>query len=132
MRYPIKLFTLLVLSLLATSAVAWKPISKGDAEACRKKNPDAAQAVASFCQRFPMNVPGRDARIGRYSKNTQIVARIMGKCNPAEKVPKSWCFKQFYNMCRNSKKKNATNLARYGGGGCQEWQLLRKGENVPG
>jgi hypothetical protein len=54
MRFPIKLFTLLVLALLATSAVAWKPISKGDAEACRKKNPDIAQVIGSFCQRFPM------------------------------------------------------------------------------
>lgn len=54
MRFPIKLFTLLVLALLATSAVAWKPISKGDAEACKKKNPDIAQAIGSFCQRFPM------------------------------------------------------------------------------
>jgi hypothetical protein len=54
MRFPIELFTFLVLALLATSAVAWKPISKGDAEACRKKNPDTAQAIASFCQRFPM------------------------------------------------------------------------------
>jgi len=54
MRFPIKLFTLLVLALLATSAVAWTPINKGDADACRKKSPDAAQAIASFCQRFPM------------------------------------------------------------------------------
>ena len=54
------------------------------------------------------------------------------KCNPAEKVPKSWCFKQFYNMCRNSKTKNATVLARYGGGGCQQWQLLRKNAASPG
>jgi hypothetical protein len=54
MRFPIKLFTLLVLALLATSAVAWKPISKLDAGLCRKKNGDIAQAIGSFCQRFPM------------------------------------------------------------------------------
>jgi len=54
MRFPIKLFTLLVLALLATSAVAWKPISKLDATLCKKKNPDIAQAIGSFCQRFPM------------------------------------------------------------------------------
>jgi hypothetical protein len=54
MRFPIKLFTLLVLALLATSAVAWKPISKLDADLCKKKNPDIAQAIGSFCQRFPM------------------------------------------------------------------------------
>jgi hypothetical protein len=47
-------------------------------------------------------------------------------------VPKSWCFKQFYNMCRNAKKKNATVVAKYGGGGCQQWQLLQKGYLIPG
>jgi hypothetical protein len=46
-------------------------------------------------------------------------------------VPKTWCFKQFYNMCRNSKKKNATVLARYGSAGCQQWQLLEKDYNIP-
>lgn len=52
------------------------------------------------------------------------------KCN-AEKVPQSWCFKQFYNMCRNSKRKNATVMANYGTAGCQHWLLLEKGYKIP-
>ena len=104
--------------------------------------------------------PSRDIRIGRYSKNTKFYARIVGKylsvsrmrnafafgvdddeltcnfqlaprCFVPEKVPKTWCFKQFYNMCRNSKKRNATVLARYGSAGCQQWQLLEKDYNIP-
>lgn len=78
MRSPLSLLTLLVLALLATTTLAWHPINKGDAAACAKKNPDAAQAIASFCQRFPMMAPSRDARIGRYSKNTKIFAKITG------------------------------------------------------
>lgn len=72
MRFPTKLFTLLVLALLATSAVAWKPINKGDAEFCRKKNPDVAQAIASFCQRFPMV---RETPISKKRKGKNTVAK---------------------------------------------------------
>lgn len=161
--YPFKTLTLLVLALLATSAVAWKPMSKDDAGACAAKNQDAAQAIASFCQRFPYvsfehetvstrtwkdisgrlkgylltqscflkSVPGRDARLGRYSKNQKIVAKIVGNCKPAEKVPQKWCFKQFYHMCRNGKP-NGTRVAKYGGGGCQTWAILQKGWKVAG
>jgi hypothetical protein len=53
------------------------------------------------------------------------------KCKTPEKVPQEWCFKQFHNMCRNSRKKNATIVAKYGGGGCQVWQLLEKGYLIP-
>jgi len=49
---------------------------------------------------------------------------------PAENVPKEWCFKQFYNMCRNGKK-NGTSQAKYGGGGCQTWQVFQKGYAKP-
>ena len=67
----------------------------------------------------------------RFLLGARLISLSVGKCNPAEKVPKSWCFKQFYNMCRNSKKKNATVLARYGSAGCQQWQLLEKDYQIP-
>jgi hypothetical protein len=58
-------------------------------------------------------------------------SQLAPRCFVPESVPKTWCFKQFYNMCRNSKKKNATVLARYGSAGCQQWQLLEKDYNIP-
>lgn len=54
------------------------------------------------------------------------VSNVLATCKPAEKVSKEWCFKQFYNMCRNGKK-NGTAFAKYGGGGCQYWMLFQKG-----
>jgi hypothetical protein len=52
MRSPVS-FLLLAVALLASSATAWSPISKEDAEICGKKNPDIVQAIGSFCQRAP-------------------------------------------------------------------------------
>jgi hypothetical protein len=54
MHSPTRILALLVLAFLATSAVAWKPINQKDAGVCADKNQDAAQAIVSFCQRFPM------------------------------------------------------------------------------
>jgi hypothetical protein len=54
MHSPLRILALLVLALLATSAVAWKPINKNDAGMCADKSQDAAQAIVAFCQRFPM------------------------------------------------------------------------------
>jgi hypothetical protein len=54
MHSPIRFLALLALALLATSAVAWKPITKNDAGMCAEKSQDAAQAIVAFCQRFPM------------------------------------------------------------------------------
>lgn len=167
MRSPLSLISLLVLvlALLASSATAWAPISKKDAGICAKKESDVVQAIAAFCQRAPYLVPGRDARIGRYSKNTDFVVRITGKllfsffvfrssirrstpslralfylplllsqlignCKPTERVSKEWCFRQFYNMCRNGRK-NGSSMGKYGGGGCQRWSILEKNHDRP-
>jgi hypothetical protein len=54
MHSPIRFLALVMLALLATSAVAWKPINKNDAGMCADKSQDAAQAIVAFCQRFPM------------------------------------------------------------------------------
>lgn len=55
---------------------------------------------------------------------------LTDRCKPPNKIPKKWCFKQFYNMCRNGRP-NGTSGARYGDAGCQAWMLLEKGWNRP-
>jgi hypothetical protein len=60
MHSPLRILALLVLALLATSAVAWKPINQKDTGICADKNQDAAQAIAAFCQRFPMVSPAHE------------------------------------------------------------------------
>lgn len=104
--------------------------------------------------------PGRDARIPRYSRNMKYYVRISGElhsfstrkhidgirkegserltilashtagCSPAQKVPKEWCFKQFWNMCRNGRK-NGSNVNKYGTVGCQTWYISQKGWAKP-
>jgi hypothetical protein len=99
-------------------------------------------------------IPSRDPRIGRYSKNLKFYVKIHGTCNstlsipnrvahaytlvpkcigsckPAERVSKEWCFRQFYNICRNGNK-NGSGIGKYGGGGCQRWMILEKGNYMP-
>lgn len=67
----------------------------------------------------------------RSKANTFFLSFAAGRCKTPQNVPQEWCFKQFYNMCRNSPKKNASVVAKYGGGGCQVWQLLEKGYLIP-
>jgi hypothetical protein len=59
-----------------------------------------------------------------------LLSQLTGNCKPAEKVSKEWCFRQFYNICRNGRK-NGTGIGKYGSGGCQRWMLLEKDNMMP-
>jgi hypothetical protein len=56
--------------------------------------------------------------------------KYTGNCDPTEKITKEWCFRQFYNICRNGNK-NGSGVGRYGGGGCQRWVILEKDHRLP-
>ena len=64
------------------------------------------------------------------SQCSMLTSRQKGNCKPAEKLNKTWCFRQFYNMCRNGRK-NGSAVGAYGGGGCQRWMIFQKGYYKP-
>ena len=115
---------------------------------------DHGMRTAKLTNPTNQKIPSRDPRIGRYSKNLKFYVKIHGTCNstlsipnrvahaytllpkcigsckPAERVSKEWCFRQFYNICRNGNK-NGSGIGKYGGGGCQRWMILEKGNYMP-
>jgi hypothetical protein len=88
MQSPIRLLALLVLALLATSAVAWKPINKDDAGMCADKSQDAAQAIVAFCQRFPMvSLPFREKLASGMRKSASRQSSREKKKNKKKEPP---------------------------------------------
>jgi hypothetical protein len=131
----------------------WELEIKGDRSS---REMDHGMRTAKLTNPTNQKTPSRDPRIGRYSKNLKFYVKIhgesspilsspsihrsilifffffqcIGSCKPAERVSKEWCFRQFYNICRNGNK-NGSGIGKYGGGGCQRWMILEKGNYMP-
>ncbi|KAI5357267.1 hypothetical protein Slin15195_G114780 [Septoria linicola] len=123
-----KLLTTILALTAAALVSAWDSWAKDE---CKKWHPKAYDNINIFCAISNMEVPSAYASTGRYGQSSSrvwISPTPANSCRPAQWVPSSVCYRQFYHICANHQKTRF-----HGKNLCQMWRIqYGKGAVKPG